>query len=115
MYGLLLENFSEYIKSVYGEDKWEEIRRKALVEQPSFSVHQVYSESLIPRLAKTAMEVSAAKILTARERFLFSLLDVEYQFLIFFLEAVLFFILSSVKCYSVDHFLSLFAHEIFNT
>lgn len=59
MYGLLLENFSEYVKSVYGEEKWEEIRRKAAVEQPSFSIHQVYSETLIPRLAKCAMEVGS--------------------------------------------------------
>jgi hypothetical protein len=28
------------------------------VEQPSFSVHQVYPENLIPRLAKKAIQVS---------------------------------------------------------
>lgn len=58
MYGLLLENMAEYIKQVYGEDRWEEIRRQAAVEQPSFSVHQVYPENLIPRLAKKAIQVS---------------------------------------------------------
>jgi len=57
MYGLLLENLAEYIKQVYGEEKWEEIRRQAAVEQPSFSVHQVYPETLIPRLAKKAIQV----------------------------------------------------------
>ncbi|XP_046488952.1 guanylyl cyclase at 88E isoform X1 [Neodiprion pinetum] len=57
MYGLILENLSEYIKQVYGEDRWEEIRRQAAVEQPSFSVHQVYPENLIPRLAKKAIQV----------------------------------------------------------
>lgn len=57
MYGLLLENLSEYIKKIYGEDRWEEIRRQANVEQPSFSVHQVYCETLIPRLAKTSQDV----------------------------------------------------------
>lgn len=57
MYGLLLENLSEYIKQIYGEDRWEEIRRMANVEQPSFSVHQVYCETLIPRLAKKSQEV----------------------------------------------------------
>ncbi|XP_048511363.1 soluble guanylate cyclase 88E isoform X2 [Athalia rosae] len=57
MYGLILENMSEYIKQVYGEDRWEEIRRQAAVEQPSFSVHQVYPENLIPRLAKKAIQV----------------------------------------------------------
>ncbi|EEB09977.1 Soluble guanylate cyclase gcy-31, putative [Pediculus humanus corporis] len=57
MYGLLLENLAEYIKQVYGEERWEEIRRLASVEQPSFSVHQVYPETLIPRLAKKAIQV----------------------------------------------------------
>lgn len=58
MYGLILENMSEYIKQTYGEDKWEEIRRAAAVDQPSFSTHQVYPEALIPRLAKKAIQVS---------------------------------------------------------
>ncbi|XP_066597958.1 soluble guanylate cyclase 88E isoform X2 [Prorops nasuta] len=57
MYGLILENMSEFIRQVYGEDRWEEIRRQASVEQPSFSVHQVYPENLIPRLAKKAIQV----------------------------------------------------------
>ena len=57
MYGLILENMSEYIRQVYGEDRWEEIRRQASVDQPSFSVHQVYPENLIPRLAKKAIQV----------------------------------------------------------
>ena len=62
MYGLLLENMAEYIKQVYGEERWEEIRRLAAVEQPSFSVHQVYPENLIPRLAKKAIQVSSFTI-----------------------------------------------------
>ncbi|CAD6224088.1 GSCOCG00005475001-RA-CDS [Cotesia congregata] len=57
MYGLILENMSEYIRQKYGEDKWEEIRRVAAVDQPSFSVHQVYPETLIPRLAKKAIAI----------------------------------------------------------
>ncbi|XP_036149629.1 soluble guanylate cyclase 88E isoform X2 [Monomorium pharaonis] len=57
MYGLILENLAEYIRQVYGEDRWEEIRRQASVDQPSFSVHQVYPENLIPRLAKKAIQV----------------------------------------------------------
>lgn len=48
---------AEYIKATYGEDKWEEIRRAAGVEQPSFSTHQVYPEGLIPRLSKKAVQV----------------------------------------------------------
>ncbi|CAG9840183.1 unnamed protein product [Diabrotica balteata] len=57
MYGLLIENMSEYIKQTYGEDKWEEIRRAAAVDQPSFSTHQVYPEGLLPRLSKKAVQI----------------------------------------------------------
>lgn len=58
MYGLLLENLSEFIKTVYGEDKWEDIRRQAGVDAPTFSVHQVYPENLLQKLAKKAQQVS---------------------------------------------------------
>nr|XP_053641407.1 soluble guanylate cyclase 88E-like [Cherax quadricarinatus] len=57
MYGLLLENLSEYIKTEYGEDKWEEIRHEANIQQPVFSTHKVYNEGLIPRLAAAATGV----------------------------------------------------------
>ncbi|KAK5643076.1 hypothetical protein RI129_006921 [Pyrocoelia pectoralis] len=57
MYGLILENLSEYIKHRYGEDKWEEIRKAAAVDQPSFSTHQVYSENLVPKLARKAIKI----------------------------------------------------------
>ncbi|XP_060530622.1 soluble guanylate cyclase 88E [Cylas formicarius] len=57
MYGLIIENMAEYIKQTYGEDKWEEIRRAAQVDQPSFSTHQVYPEGLIPRLSKKAVQI----------------------------------------------------------
>ncbi|CAH1958014.1 unnamed protein product [Acanthoscelides obtectus] len=57
MYGLIIENMVEYIKQTYGEDKWEEIRRAAAVDQPSFSTHQVYPESLLPRLSKKSVQI----------------------------------------------------------
>lgn len=57
MYGLLLENLAEYIKVNYGEDKWDDIRRQAGIDSPSFSVHQVYPENLLTKLAKKAQQV----------------------------------------------------------
>lgn len=57
MYGLLLENLAEYIKVNYGEDKWEDIRRQAGIDATSFSVHQVYPENLLNKLAKKAQQV----------------------------------------------------------
>lgn len=57
MYGLLLENLAEYVKVNYGEDKWDDIRRQAGIDAPSFSVHQVYPENLLNKLAKKAQQV----------------------------------------------------------
>lgn len=57
MYGLLLENLAEYVKINYGEEKWEDIRRQAGIDSPSFSVHQVYPENLLQKLAKKAQQV----------------------------------------------------------
>lgn len=58
MYGLLLENLSEYIKTVYGEEKWDDIRRQTGISSPSFSVHDDYDENLLNQLAAKAQEVS---------------------------------------------------------
>lgn len=62
MYGLLLENLAEYIKINYGEDKWDDIRRQAGIDSPSFSVHQVYPENLLNKLAKKAQQVSVDRV-----------------------------------------------------
>lgn len=58
MYGLLLENLSEYVKTVFGDEKWDEIRRAAGISSPSFGVHDDYDENLLNNLAKTAQQVS---------------------------------------------------------
>lgn len=57
MYGILLENLVSFIKEVYGEEKWHEIRRQAGIDAPAFSVHQVYPENLLNTLAKRAQQV----------------------------------------------------------
>ncbi|XP_076315498.1 soluble guanylate cyclase 88E-like [Tachypleus tridentatus] len=57
MYGLILENLSQYIIVVYGEDKWEIIRKLAKVEHATFSTHKVYPDSYIPKLAAKASKV----------------------------------------------------------
>lgn len=62
MYGLLLENLAEYIKINYGEDKWDDIRRQVGIDSPSFSVHQVYPETLLNKLAKKAQTVRICTI-----------------------------------------------------
>lgn len=62
MYGLLLENLSEYVKTVFGEEKWEEIRKQAGISSPSFGVHDDYDENLLNRLAGIAQQVSLSII-----------------------------------------------------
>lgn len=71
MYGLLLENLAEYIKINYGEEQWNNIRKQAGIDSPSFSVHQVYPEHLLNKLALKAQEVSI---------FFFSVSSIYYRF-----------------------------------
>jgi len=52
MYGLIFENFSGYIKVKYGEDAWDNVRRLANIDSPTFSIHQVYPEQLLGKIAK---------------------------------------------------------------
>lgn len=59
MYGLLLENLSEYVKIKFGEAKWDEIRKQAGISAPSFGVHEDYDEELLNHLATTAQRVSS--------------------------------------------------------
>lgn len=58
MYGLLLENLAEYVKTFYGDEKWDEIRRQAGISSTSFSVHEDYDEDLLNKLATIAQSVS---------------------------------------------------------
>lgn len=62
MYGLLLENLSEYVKTVFGEEKWDEVRKAAGISSTSFGVHDDYDEELLNHLAKTAQQVSFTRI-----------------------------------------------------
>lgn len=54
MYGLLLESIGQFLRQEYGEDVWEDIRRRAHIEQHSFSTHIIYPESMVPRIAESA-------------------------------------------------------------
>lgn len=58
MYGLLLENLAEYVKTRFGDEKWDEIRRQVGISSPSFGVHDDYDEDLLMKLASAAQHVS---------------------------------------------------------
>lgn len=58
MYGLIVENWTQYITAVYGEEKWEEIRRMANIDHTTFNTHSVYPDNYIPRLTAKACNVS---------------------------------------------------------
>ncbi len=44
MYGLIFENFSGYMKHKYGEEAWDQVRRLANLDSPTFSLHHVSLE-----------------------------------------------------------------------
>ncbi len=52
MYGLLVESMVEVIKTKYGNTIWENVRKKAKINNQIFSTHQQYSETLIQRIVK---------------------------------------------------------------
>ncbi|CAK9297551.1 unnamed protein product [Gordionus sp. m RMFG-2023] len=58
MYGLVLEGIAEHLKQKFGEEVWTIIMTKVGIKHRSFSTHKIYSETLIPRLAKVAEEVT---------------------------------------------------------
>lgn len=68
MYGLLLENLAEFVKANYGDAQWEDIRRQAGIDSPSFSVHQVYPENLLQKLAKKSQQVNVGEIYVNENR-----------------------------------------------
>jgi len=55
MYGLVCENVAAYIKVKHGKDAWENIRRLANIDTPSFSIHQTYPEQLVGKVVKKAL------------------------------------------------------------
>ncbi|XP_022650316.1 soluble guanylate cyclase 88E-like isoform X1 [Varroa destructor] len=57
MYGLIFENLRQYIITVYGEDKWAEIRRQARVEQPSFTTHDIYPDNIVHRIVAKSCKI----------------------------------------------------------
>jgi len=54
MYGLLIASVCSYITEKYGEDKWEEIRKRANLGTVAFATHERYSERIIPDIASAA-------------------------------------------------------------
>lgn len=57
MYGLLIGSVSNYIKDTYGEDKWNEIRKRANIGHCDFATHERYSERIIPDIAHAASAI----------------------------------------------------------
>ncbi|KAI2795797.1 hypothetical protein BLOT_016437 [Blomia tropicalis] len=57
MYGLLIENISQYIQERYGMDKWNEIRRLAQIEENSFNTHTIYPDVYTKNIIDKACQV----------------------------------------------------------
>ncbi|EDO43095.1 predicted protein, partial [Nematostella vectensis] len=58
VYGLLIENVSSLLTSRYGEDTWHKIRENAGVQQHTFAIHNIYSDSIFQRLVSSAEEIT---------------------------------------------------------
>ena len=57
MYGLLIESVAEFIKRRYGNATWEQVRKKAKIENHTFSTHQQYSETYFTRAIRALCEI----------------------------------------------------------
>ncbi|XP_076348426.1 soluble guanylate cyclase 88E-like [Tachypleus tridentatus] len=93
MYGLILENLSQYVIVVYGEDKWKEIRKLAKVEPATFSTHKMYPDNYFP-----ALTAKASKVLNMDEKE--------------FLEGMGVFFVSFVSQYGYDRVLSILGRHM---
>ena len=58
MYGLLLEGIYDYVAKNHGDEMWAKIREKGGIKHSSFTTQKTYSETVIPRIAKAAVEVT---------------------------------------------------------
>lgn len=58
MYGLLLESIAEFAKRLYGNAVWDKVRKKAKIENVSFSSHHQYSETLFQKIMKILADVT---------------------------------------------------------
>ena len=57
MYGLVLYNIQQYIQLHKGADQWKEIVKNAELSTYSFAYHDVYAESVLPKLVESAVEL----------------------------------------------------------
>ena len=58
MYGLLLEAAVDFAKKRFGNAIWEKAKKKAKVDQQTFSTNQMYSETLLLKIIKALADVS---------------------------------------------------------
>ncbi|KAI3378926.1 hypothetical protein SNEBB_010580 [Seison nebaliae] len=63
MYGLLLESVQFFIKDTYGEDVWDELMDACNIDQRHFITHQIYSDSIIVKIAQALAEITETESL----------------------------------------------------
>ena len=68
MYGLIIESIIETIKSRFGDKVWQDVKRKARIEQEFFNTHQQYSEAMIQQILRSLT------LLTSNNSYLFHFL-----------------------------------------
>ena len=58
MYGVILEGIGDAIRKKFGDQVWDEVRQKAKIPHHSFNMHRTYSETVVPRIAKAAADIT---------------------------------------------------------
>ena len=53
MYGIIIQAIVECIKTRYGEQKWQEVKKKAKVDHEFFSTHEQYSDAIVQKLLRS--------------------------------------------------------------
>jgi len=61
MYGIILQNMSEYIKKSFGPGKWKEIKEKMDMKEDNFGIADVFPEGQCTKIGKTAMKILGIK------------------------------------------------------
>ena len=61
MYGIILQNMSEYIKKSFGPGKWKEIKEKMEIQEENFGIADVFPEGQVTKMGKTAMKIIGIK------------------------------------------------------
>ncbi|KAH9513754.1 Soluble guanylate cyclase 88E, partial [Bulinus truncatus] len=69
MYGLLLQSAADFLKTKYGEETWEKIRKESNLAINGFATHNIYSENIMVDIATAAAKITGDTLETIMDSF----------------------------------------------